>query len=272
MSQPNFFEGSVALNYEKYAGPAVLEPFALELVDRLNDGTLKNVLEIACGTGRVTRHLVQQIPPGGTLIATDISADMIEVAGSVVMDEKITWQVADAQHLPFDDDSFDHVVCQFGLMFVPDKSKAVSEIYRVLSKGGKFLFNVWDSVEKNPRTVLFKKILDEQFDDAPAETSLPHSLHDKNLLRRLLQEAGFNDIRIEEVTITGYQHPDDTIAGFSKGAMVNKFLSTKTELQRKTLNERLKEELINSFGKDGMRFPMTAIVAEGVKLAHLELN
>jgi ubiquinone/menaquinone biosynthesis C-methylase UbiE len=266
MSQPNFFEASVALNYEKYTGPATLEPFALDLAGRLNDETLKNVLEIACGTGRVTRHLVQHIPPRGTLIATDISADMIEVARSVVTNEKISWQVADAQELPFDDDSFDHVVCQFGLMFFPDKSKALREIYRVLRQGGKFLFNVWDSVEKNPRTVVFKKILDEQFDDAPAETRLPHSLHDKNLLRRLLEDAGFNNIGIEEVTLTGYQHPDDTIAGFSKGAMVNKFLSTKTELQRTALNKRLKEELINTFGKDGMRFPMRAIVAGAVKI------
>jgi len=267
MSQPNLFEGSVALNYERYSGPAVLEPFALDLADRLNNEPLKNVLEIACGTGRVTRHLIKLIPAGGKLIATDISVDMLEVARSVVPDEKISWLVADAQQLPFENGSFDHVVCQFGLMFFPDKSKAVREIYRVLAEGGKFFFNVWDSMEKHPRALLFKKILDEQFDDGPAEMELPHSLHDRNFLRRLLVEAGFNDIRIEEVTRTGYQHPDDTIAGFSNGAMVSKFLSTKTELQRETLNKRLKEELVNAFDKDGMRFPMTAIVGEGVKMS-----
>jgi ubiquinone/menaquinone biosynthesis C-methylase UbiE len=266
MSQPNFFEGKVPLNYEKYSGPVILEPFAIDMAERVNDGRVKNVLELACGTGRVTRHLIQLIPPEGRLIATDISADMLEVARSIVKDERITWQVADAQAIPFDGGSFDHVVCQFGLMFFPDKAKAIAEVHRVLQTGGTFIFNTWDAIENNPRTMVIKKVMLELFDDAPEEMlNLPHSLHDKEYLRRLVEEAGFINIRLEEVTKICYQQPGDTLAGFVNGAMVSKFLATKTELQKEELKKRLKEELVNAFGKDGMRFPIRALVVEWVK-------
>ena len=265
MQQTNFFEGKVPLSYEKYSA-VLLEPFAIDIVERMNNGRIKNVLELACGTGRVTRHLIQLIPPDGKLIATDISAEMMEVARSILKDERISWQVADAQTIPFGERTFDHVVCQFGLMFFPDKSKAIAEVHRVLQTGGKFIFNTWDAVENNPRTMVIKKVLLELFDDAPEETlNLPHSLHDGKYLRRLLEEAGFTNTRLEEVTKICYQHPDDTLAGLMNGAMVSKFLATKTELQRENLKTRLKEELVNAFGKDGMRFAVRALVVEGVK-------
>jgi ubiquinone/menaquinone biosynthesis C-methylase UbiE len=264
MPQPIFFEGKVPLNYEKYSA-GLLEPFAIDMTERVNDGNVKNVLELACGTGRVTRHLIQLIPTEGKLIATDISSDMLEVARSIVNDERIIWQVVDAQDLPFDGGNFDHVVCQFGLMFFPDKSKAITEVNRVLQTGGKFIFNTWDAIENNPRTIVIKKVLNDLFDDAPEEINLPHSLHDKEWLRRLMEEAGFHHVRVEQVTKITYQHPDDTAAGFTASAMVSKYLATKTESERERLIKRLKEELVNAFGKDGMRFPIRAIVVEGVK-------
>ena len=123
------FTGSIPGNYDKYLGPVLFEPYALDLRDRLKKESLKNVLELACGTGRVTRHLVSLLPADGKLIASDLNPDMMAVAKTRVSDERVKWLAADAQALPFANDSFDHIVCQFGIMFFPDKGKALSEAF-----------------------------------------------------------------------------------------------------------------------------------------------
>lgn len=117
MSVTLVFNGSVPANYEKYSGASVFEPYALDIIERIKNDEIKNVLEIACGTGRVTSHLTKLIPEGEVLYATDISADMIAIAKTIVTDNKVKWQLADAHDLPFDNSAFDHVVCQFGVMF-----------------------------------------------------------------------------------------------------------------------------------------------------------
>ena len=130
-------------NYDRYLGPVLFEPFAKDMAARLKDEQPKNVLEIACGTGIVTRRLRDSLAPAVRLVATDLNPGMLAFAQRKFSEsENLEWQEADAGALPFDDGSFDAVVCQFGLMFVPDKEAAMRECYRVLSSGGVFLFNV----------------------------------------------------------------------------------------------------------------------------------
>ncbi|HXA72004.1 MAG TPA: class I SAM-dependent methyltransferase, partial [Stellaceae bacterium] len=137
------FAGSIPALYDRHLGPMLFEPYALDMAERVARLAPKRVLEIAAGTGIVTRALSQKLPTV-PIVATDLNQPMLDHAAARLSSERITWRQADAQALPFDDASFDVLVCQFGVMFFPDKAKAFSEARRVLAPGGRFLFNVWD--------------------------------------------------------------------------------------------------------------------------------
>jgi len=159
------FQGSVPENYDRYLGPVIFEPWAEDLVLRLAGKKYERILEIACGTGIVTRRLRDALPATTEIIATDLNSDMFEFAKPKFSSgENVVWQQADASDLPFPNYLFDAVVCQFGLMFVPDKAATMGESYRVLRPGGVFLFNVWDGFAANP------------FGKLPTQRSLPFSI------------------------------------------------------------------------------------------------
>src|SRR6188768_2609617 len=132
------FSGDIATHYDHFLGPLFFEPYAIEVAKRIDPVGVSIVLEIAAGTGRVTRHIRERIHPSAKLIASDISKDMLAVAKKKLSHIDIDWQNIDAQQLPFSDNSIDLVVCCFGYMFVPDKPKAFAEVYRVLKPGGQF--------------------------------------------------------------------------------------------------------------------------------------
>ena len=186
MSSIALFAGSVPANYDKYLGPILFEPYALDLTERLRKEKVEHVLELACGTGRVTRHLVDLIPEHGSLIAADLNLGMLEVAKSKIQSDKILWIVANAQDLPFYNGQFDHMVCQFGVMFFPDKEGSFREAHRVLKAGGKYIFNTWESVEKNPRIDLMWKVMYEVFGSESPDflQKGPHSYYDKEEIER----------------------------------------------------------------------------------------
>src|SRR5205823_6905995 len=150
MSSSAEFTNNVAENYEKYMGPIFFEPYAKDMTDRLGTGNITSILEIACGTGQVTRLLRTKFPDA-KITATDLNPGMLETAKKIINEkDKIEWLIADAQELPFDENTFDAVICQFGLMFLPDKQKGINEARRVLKPEGKFIFNTWDSMQNNP--------------------------------------------------------------------------------------------------------------------------
>ena len=125
------------------------------------------ILETAAGTGMVTRALVSSLPESVSIVATDLNQPMLDHASSQLPSMRVTWRQADAQHLPFFDGEFDAVVCQFGVMFFPDKPRAFSEAYRVLKPGGRFLFNVWDRIEENEFADIVVKSVATLFPDNP---------------------------------------------------------------------------------------------------------
>ena len=163
---------------------------------RLKGKKYEHVLEIACGTGIVTRQLRDAFPASTEIVATDLNPDMFEFAKPKFEDdENVRWQQADASALPFPDASFEAVVCQFGFMFVPDKGTAMREGYRVLSRDGLFLFNVWDSFDANPFAEIAHSTITSFFDhDPPNFYQIPFSLYDSKLVRELLQNAGFERV------------------------------------------------------------------------------
>lgn len=178
------------------------------------------MLEIACGTGLVTRRLRERVDPGLRVVATDLSAMMLGYAREKLGDGNgIEWQEADALALPFADRSFGAVVCGFGIMFVPDRQAMLREARRVLVAGGILLFNVWDRIEDNPHAAVNAAVLEAMFPgDAEMRFRTPYEMHDSGLLRRLLAGAGFRETLIEtrRIAIEGAD-PEAIAAGQIRG-------------------------------------------------------
>jgi SAM-dependent methyltransferase len=143
------FAGSIPKLYETHLVPLIFEPYAEDLAKRLAARTPARVLEIAAGTGVATRALAQDLPAQTSIVATDLNQPMLDLAAAVGTKRPVEWRQADAMQLPFEDGAFDAVVCQFGVMFFPDRAKAYAEARRVLAPGGVFLFNAWDRIEEN---------------------------------------------------------------------------------------------------------------------------
>ncbi len=197
------FTGSIPELYDRHLGPVLFEPYAIDLARRLGPGTTR-VLEIAAGTGRVSRHLLVALPPQGRLLATDLNEPMLVRAAQAIDDPRVTFRAADAQALPFGDGEVDAVVCQFGLMFVPDKPQAVREMRRVLRPGGRLLLNTWDALARNPATFELHQLALRTFPgDPPLFMLTPFSMSDPAALRALIAEAGFTNVEVETVERTG---------------------------------------------------------------------
>jgi ubiquinone/menaquinone biosynthesis C-methylase UbiE len=200
-NQLTAFVGSIPENYDRYLGPCLFEPYALDIVERVSVSEGGAVLETACGTGIVTRHLRRKLPRSVRLVATDLNEAMLSYAsGKVGRDEAVEWKQADAASLPFDDGSFDAVVCQFGLMFVPDKLAALRETFRVLVPNGLFVFSVWDSIDKNDLVHVANQTILKFFEkEPPTFYQIPFGMHDQNLVRGLLGDAGFTETQLYEL-------------------------------------------------------------------------
>jgi SAM-dependent methyltransferase len=193
------FAGTIPEYYDRCLGPAYFSPFAAELARRIPAESACDVLEIACGTGLVTQCVRQRMRPGARLVATDLSAAMIDHARTKLADAAgVEWREANAQSLPFADASFGVVVCGFGMMFVPDKVVALKEARRVLVDGGTIHFTVWDAIEENPHAAAAAEVIEGLAPgDAELRFRVPYELRDPALVRGLLAQAGFVDVRIE---------------------------------------------------------------------------
>src|SRR5215470_11261934 len=139
------FAGSIPEIYDRFLVPLIFEPYAVDLAERLARTKPKHVLEIAAGTGALTRAIASRLPAHARIVATDLNKPMLDHAAAQQSDDhRIVWQQADALALPFDDQGFDAVACQFGVMFFPDKSRGFTEMARVLAPGGQAIVNSWD--------------------------------------------------------------------------------------------------------------------------------
>jgi SAM-dependent methyltransferase len=200
MSSAAQYTGSIPERYHRYLTPWLFDPYAVDLAARLPQRPGLRVLEIAAGTGAVTRHLREALPSDATLVATDLNEAMVDYARGAVPDEGIAWQQADAQALPFADASFDVVVCQFGFMFLPDKVAGFREARRVLSDGGVLLGNVWRSHDENPVARIVQDLLEERLpEDPPRFLDTPYGYGDHERLRADLAAAGWDGVRLDVV-------------------------------------------------------------------------
>ena len=262
------FVGSVPDNYDHYLGPWIFEPYARDLAARVAWRADTRALELACGTGRLTRHLAAHLTGSKQLTATDLSDAMLAKARTVVPPATgLEWRTADASSLPFDDASFDVVLCQFGLMFVPDKPAALREAHRVLAPGGQLLVLVWDSVEHNPAAdIFFSVVRDALPEDPPLLLAVPHAMHDADALRALAEGAVFEQVDVRHIALLG-QSPSarDVAVGYITGTPAHPHLLAKAPDRISEITDQLERALVDRFGDHPLTTPLRALLLEARK-------
>jgi len=187
------FTGSIPRLYETHLVPLIFAPYAADLAARVAARSPERVLEIAAGTGAVTRALDQRLPAHVRIVATDLNQAMLDEAARIGTTRDVEWRVADALALPFDDATFDVVACQFGAMFFADRARAYSEMRRVLRPGGTLLFNVWDRLGTNDFARVVTDALAERYPAAPPAflARTPHGYSDPAVIAADLRGGGF---------------------------------------------------------------------------------
>jgi len=196
------FEGSIPDVYDDYLVPLIFESYAQDLADRVASLDPRAVLEVAAGSGVATRAIAAVVDEEASFVASDLNSPMIERARSMQTEpDRVEWRQADCLELPFDDKSFDLVVCQFGAMFFPDRVRAYSEFRRVLRNDGVFLFSMWDRIEENDFAFEVTAALANLFPDDPPRflPRTPHGHYREDTYRQELSAAGFTDVAVEAV-------------------------------------------------------------------------
>ena len=194
------FTGNIPQHYDEGLGPILFFEYADDIARRAAAYAPKRVLETAAGTGIVTRRLRDKMPKA-EITATDLNPPMLEWAAKKFKPgEAIEFRQADAMALPFSDTSFDAMVCQFGVMFYPDKDKSYREAHRVLAPGGRYIFNVWDSHRHNPFGRMAHELAARFFPvDPPQFYNVPFGYHLIDPIKEALIAAGFDDLKIAVV-------------------------------------------------------------------------
>ena len=257
------FKHSTPALYDRYMGPLLFEPYATILAQRAALLRPDRILETAAGTGIVTRALHQAVPQA-QIVATDVNAVMLEVAAQRLGSDRVSFQPADAQNLPFADASFDLVVCQFGVMFFPDKVRANEEARRVLRSNGHYLLVSFDRLELNPVPKAAGNAVAALFpDDPPAYMERgPFSYVDPARIEHDLLAAGFTHTELETVTLTSRVSARDAAQGLVLGSPF------RGEIERRdssALDRALDAVTVALARWDGNDAPMSAHVVTATK-------
>jgi ubiquinone/menaquinone biosynthesis C-methylase UbiE len=261
------FTGSIPEIYEKYLVPLIFEHYAKDLAIRVNEKPVSRVLEIAAGTGVVTRALATELGTEVSIVATDLNQDMLDFGASVRADENVSWQEADAMALPFEDNSFDAVICQFGVMFFPERTKAYSETLRVLKPGGRFIFNVWDKIEENEFANTVTNSLVALFPENPPQflPRTPHGYYNIEQIASELKESGFtSDLVFETVHARSIaSKPSVPAIAYCQGTP----LRNEIENRDSSLLQRATEVATDSLAKDYGTGPIEGKIQGHVAIA-----
>lgn len=255
------FSGSVPENYERYLVPLIFDSYAADLASRVSVPAGSRVLETACGTGVLTRHLLARLPDKAHLTATDLQQAMIDQARSSAGDDpRIEYRQADATALPFSGASFEAVACQFGIMFLPDKAVGYREAARVLKPGGLFAFNVWDSLERNEFARVVHHTLAALFPaDPPRFLEVPYGYYDLNEIKNTLLASGFGDIEISVQPRTSEAASSRDVAmAYIAGSPLAAQLAGMSPPPEAEVIERVERAIAQEFGAAPSRAPMEA--------------
>ncbi|MFC5142715.1 class I SAM-dependent methyltransferase [Actinomycetospora rhizophila] len=257
--------GSMPEVYERCLVAPFFRPFARELAARVARGRPVRVLELAAGTGAVTRELVAACPDA-EITATDLNPAMVELAASRVPGP--TWEVADAMALPFPDAAVDHVVCGFGVMFLPDRPAAYAEVARVLAPGGRFLFTTWDTLAAHGFGQPLAQALDEVFPgDVPAFLeAVPHGYHDTEQVAADVRAGGLDVVDVTTLVLEGRADDARQVAvGLCTGSPLRADLTRRGDLDATV--ERVAGAMTRMLGDGPITAAMSAHLIEAERSA-----
>jgi ubiquinone/menaquinone biosynthesis C-methylase UbiE len=245
------FAGSIPEIYDRFLVPLIFEPYARNLAERIARTKPNDTLEIAAGTGALTRAMVLKLPPHTRIVATDLNQPMLDYARTHSQQDRVTWRQADAIALPFEDHAFDVVACQFGVMFLSDKIKGYSEARRVLKSRGHFIFNVWDRISDNEFADAVTEGLTVRFPRDPPLflPRIPHDYHNVEKIREDLTAAGFADISIETIDhVSRATSPRDAAIAYCHGTPLRNEIEARDVSRLESATQAATEALARRFG------------------------
>jgi ubiquinone/menaquinone biosynthesis C-methylase UbiE len=246
------FAGSIPDLYDRFLVPLIFESYARDLAERLAKVDPHAVLETAAGTGVLTRAIASRLPADARIVATDLNQPMLDhAAARQADDDRIVWRQADALALPFEDQEFDVVACQFGVMFFPDKLQGYREVHRVLKPGGRYSFNVWDRISENEFADVVTEALAALFPKDPPRfmARTPHGYHDVEKVREDLTAAGFESIFVDPRDGTSRaSSPRDAAIAYCQGTPLRNEIESRDASRLEDATQVATEALARRFG------------------------
>jgi ubiquinone/menaquinone biosynthesis C-methylase UbiE len=262
------FAGSIPELYDRLLVPLIFEAYASDAADRLSRLKPRDVLEIAAGTGALTRAIASRLPADARIMATDLNQTMLDRAATrQSQDVRITWRQADALALPFADQRFDAVICQFGVMFFPDKVRGYSEARRVLKRGGHFIFNAWDRISENEFADVVTEAVAAIFPQDPPRFSArtPHGYHDVETIKAELRAAGFAEIMIETVAAQSRAaSPLDVAIAYCQGTPLKNEIEARDPSRLEDATRAAADALARRFGTGAIEGRIRAHVVTAI--------
>ena len=262
------FAGSIPEIYDRYLVPLIFESYARDLADRLVKGEPREILETAAGSGVLTRAIASRLPGSARIVATDLNQPMLDHAMTRQSDDRIEWRQADALALPFANESFDVIACQFGVMFFPDKVQGYKEARRVLKPGGRFFFNVWDRISENEFADVITQALAEVFPHDPPRFMMrtPHGYHDVERIRRELNAGGFTDISVEAVeNRSKASSPQDPAIAYCQGTPLRNEIEARDAALLEQATSHAADALAQRYGTGAVEGRIRAFVFSAIR-------
>ncbi len=257
------FIGDIPENYDTYLAPLIFKSYAVDLANRIKLNTATNVLEIAAGTGMATRQLRDSLPKEVSIIATDVSKEMLNIAKTKFTPiENTHFQIADALELPFIAANFEAVVCQFGLMFFPDKLLSLREVHQVLKPSGRYYFNIWDSLADNHLAQIVDNTIVETLPDkTPSFFKVPYGYNNIDEITKLLLEAGFVNIEVSILPLASESKDALQVAlGFTLGTPIRSQIEQSYPGLLPEIVTKVEQAVGESFGFKSISAKMQAII------------
>jgi ubiquinone/menaquinone biosynthesis C-methylase UbiE len=246
------FAGAIPDIYDRLLVPLIFEGYAGDLAERVAGFDPHDLLEIAAGTGAVTRAMAARLGPEVRITASDLNQPMLDLAMARQKDDgRIAWRQADAMTLPFGSEAFDTVVCQFGVMFFPDRIQAYREVHRVLKPGGRYLFDVWTEISGSDFPMAVQEALAEIFPEDPPRfmERVPHGYHDRHVIRDQLEAAGFAAITTETLQRTSRAGSAREVAiAYCQGTPLRSEIEARSSPGLDAVTETVAEALARRFG------------------------
>ena len=255
------FIGDIPRHYDFGLGPNLFVDFADRLTAAACGGRTTNAIELAAGTGIVSRKLRDRLPPESSLLVTDLNAPMLEVArGKFSESESVDFAVANAMELPFDDATFDLMVCQFGVMFFPDKPASFREAARVLKPGGRYLFNVFSAMQENPYSLIAYGVPAQFFPgEPPGFYRVPFHYGNPEEVLEDLNAAGWRDVSHETIRLKKkIVNPEEFARGLVYGNPLIDEIRNHGNVDPEVVATAVLRALNVAFGPTDMNMPLEA--------------